>query len=131
MKESEINNNTFDNIKHLDEYGKEFWYARELMQVLEYKKWDKFSNVINNAKISCQNSEIPNADHFVVNDKMVEIGSGAKRKQKDYKLTRYACYLIAQNANPRLKVIALAQTYFAVQTRKMELNEKERIFRIN
>ena len=118
-------NKTFEDIKHIDENGIEFWYARELQSVLNYKEWRKFENVINKAKESCKNSDITVFDHFVDVDKMVQIGSGAERKQKDYKLTRYACYLIAQNGDTRKKVIALAQTYFAIQTTKQEISEKE------
>ena len=119
------NNQTFEDIKHIDENGVEFWYARELQVVLNYKEWRKFENVIGKAKEACENTGIDMFDHFVGVDKMVQIGSGAERKQKDYKLTRYACYLIAQNGDSRKKVIALAQTYFAVQTRKQEITEKE------
>ncbi len=125
MKEIDKNNKSFEDIKHVDENGIEFWYARELQSVLNYIEWRKFENVINKAKESCKNSDITVLDHFVDVDKMVQIGSGAERKQKDYKLTRYACYLIAQNGDSRKKVIALAQTYFAIQTRKQEISEKE------
>jgi len=125
IEKEKYSNKTFEDIKHIDENGNEFWYARELMKVLSYKDWRYFDGVIEKAKIACQNSGITDVDHFVVDNKMVDIGSGAKRKQRDYKLTRYACYLITQNANPRLKIIALAQTYFAIQTRKQELTEKE------
>ena len=125
MKEIDKNNKSFEEIKHVDENGVEFWYARELMPILQYSNWQNFEKIINKAKLSCKNSGIDSSDHFVGVDKMVQIGSGAKRKQQDYKLTRYACYLIAQNGDSRKKVIALAQTYFAVQTRKQEITEKE------
>ena len=126
MNQFKINNNqTFEEIKHIDENGIEFWYARDLQKVLDYKEWRKFDGVIEKAKKACKNSNINSSDHFVGADKMVAIGSGAKRTQRDYKLTRYACYLIAQNGDSRKRVVALAQTYFAVQTRKQEISEKE------
>ena len=115
----------FENIKHIDDNGIEYWYARELMTVLEYKKWDKFINVINSSKISCKKSNNLIEDHFLQVGKMIELAKGAKREIKDYKLSRYACYLIAQNGDSRKAKIALAQTYFAIQTRKQELMEKE------
>ena len=95
------------------------------MPILQYSNWQNFEKIINKAKISCANSNINTLDHFTNVNKMVQIGSGAHREQIDYKLTRYACYLIAQNGDSRKKVIALAQTYFAVQTRKQEITEKE------
>ena len=119
------NKSVFENIKHKDENGNEFWYAREIQQVLEYKKWQKFINVIENAKIACEKSNYNVLDHFTQVGKMVKIGSGAKRKQVDYELSRYACYLIVQNSDPRKEIVSLGQTYFAVQTRKQELTEKE------
>ena len=119
------NEKNFEDIKHIDEYGNEYWYARELQVALDYKKWQKFENVIENAKIACENSDNAVSDHFTQVGKMVQIGSGAKRKQVDYKLSRYACYLIVQNSDPRKEVVALGKTYFAVQTRKQELSEKK------
>ena len=124
MKDINDTNQSFENIKHIDENGIEFWYARELMPVLQYTKWQNFEKIIDKAKTTCKNSNFDILDHFTDASKMVLIGSGAYRKQIDYKLTRYACYLIAQNGDSRKKVIALAQTYFAVQTRKQEINEK-------
>lgn len=115
----------FEDIKHIDEFGNEYWLARELQNILEYTQWRRFENVINKAKFSCKNSNIKADDHFANVGKMVDIGSNTKRITKDYRLTRYACYLIAQNGDSRKEVIALAQTYFAIQTRKQELSEKE------
>ncbi len=125
MKETDKNNNSFENIKHIDENGIEFWYARELMTILEYNKWENFENVINKAKKACENSGITVIDHFPDIRKTIKMPKGAEKTILDYKLTRYACYLIAQNGDSRKKVIALAQTYFAVQTRKQEITEKE------
>lgn len=115
---------TFEDIKHINEDGVEFWYARELMIALGYKDWRYFDAVIEKAKVACENSNMTAIDHFVVDNKIVEAGATTKPK-KDYILSRYACYLIAQNANPRLKAVALAQTYFAVKTRQQELTEEE------
>ena len=119
------NETIFENVKHIDEYGNEYWYARELKNILDYKEWRKFEGVIEKAKEACINSEYNIEDHFVGVDKMVKIGSKTERKIKDYKLSRYACYIIAQNGDSRKKIIALAQTYFAIQTRKQELTEKD------
>ena len=118
-------NKLFEDIKHIDEYGVEFWYARELMPILQYSKWQNFEKIIDKAKIACQNSKVDILDHFTDVSKMVQVGSGAYRKQVDYKLSRYACYLITQNGDSRKRVVAFAQTYFAVQTRKQELSEKD------
>lgn len=103
--------------------GEEFWFARDLMGLLGYTKWENFAKVIDKAKISCQTSGHSIGDHFPDVRKMVDIGSGAERPIDDIALTRYACYLIAQNGDPRKVEIAFAQTYFAVQTRRIELIE--------
>lgn len=115
----------FENIKHIDENGVEFWYARELQLILDYKEWRKFEGVILKAKEACESSGISEFEHFVGADKTIKMPKGAEKTILDYKLTRYACYLIAQNGDPRKEVIALAQTYFAIQTRKQEISEKE------
>ena len=119
------NKNIFENIKHIDEYGNEYWYARELQKVLEYSEYRKFLPVIEKAKIACKESNYNVLDHIAHVGDMIKTGKGAQRKVDNYKLSRYACYLITQNADPRKEVIALAQTYFAVQTRKQELLDEE------
>lgn len=126
---SDYTESIFESIKHVNEYGVEFWYARELQAALEYKQWRRFENIINKAKDACQNSGNDVSDHFANVGKMVDIGSGATRTLEDYELSRYACYLIVQNGDSRKKVIALGQTYFAVKTRQQELrNQKIMLF---
>ena len=124
MAETLNNNKLFEDIKHYNEFDMEFWYARELQEVLEYSKWDNFQKVINKAKESCENSKNNILDHFAEVGKMVELGSGAEREIKDIILSRYACYLIVQNGDPKKEAVALGQTYFAIQTRKQELAEQ-------
>ncbi len=116
--------NLFEQIKHVNEIGQEYWSARELFSGLEYIKWDKFLGVIAKAKEACKNSGQEPENHFPRVGKMVDIGSGAKRDVGDLHLTRYACYLIIQNADPSKEVVALGQSYFAIQTRKQEILEQ-------
>ena len=115
------NEQTFESIKHINEYGEEYWLARELQPVLEYSQWRRFSDAIERAKLACKNSGFAIEDHFADVGKMVDIGSGAERDIDDVMLSRYACYLIVMNGDPRKEVIAVGQTYFAVKTRQQEL----------
>ena len=125
MQKIDKNNKSFEDIKHIDENGVEFWYARELMKILEYNKWENFEKVINKAKDACENSGISVFEQFPDVRKLAKRANNTEIEIKDYKLTRYACYLILQNGDSRKKVIALAQTYFAIQTRKQEISEKD------
>lgn len=115
----------FDELAHVDENtGIEFWYARELQEAFSYSQWRRFNEVVEKAKLSCNVSGNIVSNHFADVGKMVDLGSGATREIADVKLTRYACYLIAQNGDPRKEEIAFAQSYFAQQTRKQELIEE-------
>ena len=118
-------NSTFENIKNMDEYGNEYWFAREFSKILEYSDWRNFLKVLNKAKESCKNSG------FNVDEQLVEVNKLSKRNNnatvniQDYKLSRYMCYLIVQNADPSKEVVAFGQTYFTIQTRRQEITEQE------
>lgn len=116
--------NNFESYAKRTEEGIEFWLARDLQQLLGYDKWDNFLNVISKAKIACENTDHQVSDHFADVGKTIQMPKGAQKEVPDLMLTRYACYLIAQNGNPRKEEIAFAQNYFAVQTRKFEIIEK-------
>ena len=112
---------TFESIKHVNEYGEEYWLARELQLVLEYAQWRRFSDAIERAKLACKNSGFAVEDHFADIGKMVDIGSGAERQIDDVMLSRYACYLIVMNGDPRKEVVSIGQSYFARKTRQQGL----------
>ena len=122
---------TFEGIRQQDADGNEFWSARDLQPLLEYATWDKFKRVIDKAIEACDQSGNAADDHFSQTGKMVDIGSAAKREIEDYRLSRYACYLIVQNGDPSKPVIANGQTYFAMQTRRQELNDNEKFARLS
>lgn len=122
-EELESGENIFENIKHINDSDEEYWLARELQKALEYTEWRNFTKVIDKAKIACENSGNDITHHFVEVNNMIETGKGAQRPVADYQLSRYACYLIVQNGDPKKEVIALGQTYFAVKTRQQELIE--------
>lgn len=113
----------FDSIRHINEYGAEYWDARELMPVLGYKQWRRFADTIDRAKVSCEVSGNAVSDHFAEVGKTIAMPKGATKIVVDYHLSRYACYLIAMNGDPRKEAIALAQSYFAIKTREQELSE--------
>jgi hypothetical protein len=114
---------SFEGIKHIRENGTEFWYARELAEVLQYSKWENFQKVIDRAILACKNSGFSVSDHFPDVRKTIMMPKNAKKQIVDFELTRYACYLIVQNGDPRKEIIALGQTYFAIQTRRQEVQD--------
>ncbi len=122
-EETNYTESLFDSIRHVNEYGQEFWYARELQVALEYTEWRNFANVIDKAMITCETSNFRVSEHFVDVNKTSPMPNGGEKVIDDFQLSRYACYLIVENGDPRKKVIALGQTYFAVKTRQHELVE--------
>ena len=122
-----VNKTVFESVKHIDDNGNEYWYARELQKILGYNQWRSINELIERAKAACKESKNNVDDHFAVQRKMINLAKGAIRKVIDYKLSRYACYLIVMNGNPQKEIIASAQNYFAIQTRKQELLEDEHI----
>ncbi|MFZ2855148.1 MAG: DNA damage-inducible protein D [Rhodocyclaceae bacterium] len=122
---------TFDGIRQLDEDGNEYWLARDLAPLLDYQDWRNFVQVMDKARIACEKSTRVVEDHFGDVTKMVGIGSGARREIADVRLSRYACYLIVQNGDPSKPVIANGQTYFAMQTRRQELQDSEKFARLS
>ena len=121
----------FDAIRHFDEDGKEYWLARELYPLLGYSRWQRFTPVIEKAKTTCKSLHINESDHFTNGGKMVDLGSGSTRSVEDVALSRYACYLIVQNGDPSKPVIALGQTYFAIQTRRQEISDQNAFNQLN
>lgn len=119
-KGSKLSMSPFEAIRKESEEGVEYWSAREMAKILGYTEYGKFKHVIEKAKIACENSSQAISDHIVQVSDMIEVGKGAKRKIEDAHLSRYACYLIVQNADPTKEIVALGQTYFAVQTRRQE-----------
>jgi len=122
---------TFEGVRHTDEDGHEYWLGRELAPLLDYQQWRNFMQVIDKARLACEKSGRSVADHFADVSKMVDIGSGARREVEDVRLSRYACYLIVQNGDPSKPVIANGQTYFAMQTRRQELEDNEKFARLS
>jgi DNA-damage-inducible protein D len=122
---------TFESLRRVDDEGNEYWLARELMPVLEYETWRSFRAVIAKAQTAAEQVDVRANDHFAELGKMVSIGSGTQRRIEDFKLSRYACYLIVQNGDPNKPVIASGQTYFAIQTRRQELADDEAFVRLS
>jgi DNA-damage-inducible protein D len=121
---SNYKNAIFESIKHINEFGSEYWLARELQVALEYTQWRNFIGVIQKAMLACSNAGFEVEDHFANTSKMIELAKGAKREVIDYALSRYACHLIVQNGDPDKEVIALGQTYFSIKTREREIEEE-------
>ena len=117
----------FEKIKHIDENGNEYWEARELMKLLEYDKWEEFHKVIKRAMTTCKLSNIKSEEQFIKIGKMIKVSNGTIQTVEDYKLSRYACYIIVQNADPKLKNVAIAQNYIVFQTRRFELKENNEL----